>query len=532
MAAVRSRVRSPLQNPEPPAALGESAKENRKENEMSPLRRRHVIPLTLATALGVAASTAAQIIDDFETGSFAFGPDSLGFVPVGPGHAVDLSRGVTTYGQTWATLGAAIGDDGVVVGGPEGWRAELSWLSIEPVDVTYGGAYDRFIVKMTASDSVSVNVYLKEGPSIYWGGTATIGNADPEILFDDIVNSQYTDFHQVTDIAFAFGEYSAGGLGSYATVWSIHVGRSAYGFASVDALNEQFLWCPGCPPDFAASNVSTGGAAADWQRQQRIADVIPPDPVRSVRVDCFDDGGDVGLWGHTLGNALYWESAPYSTSRFTLVTELAQTGAKTPTLASVPALTVVDSDTIALQYVVRVDDANSGALLGSSVETVVWDVFPGQNLDFKAVSVTPIEPALRGGVTGGVSVAFTLEAVGPVDIALPLVTSQTTADWAPGATPTAAAALARTRPAGLTAAPSVTRSGTRFVLADPNPRSSALGVFDVTGRRVRLLSFAAGAADVPWDGRGEGGASLPAGVYFAALPEANGPVAARVTLVR
>jgi hypothetical protein len=502
---------------------------------MSPLRRRHVIPLTLAAALGVAASSAAQFIDDFETGTFAFGPDSVGVQPLGSGHAVSPTRVVTTFEGTWATLGSGVGDDGVVLNGPEGWQADFVWRPPQPADLTHGGAYDRFIVRMTASDSVSVQVCVEEGPVICasWSGTVTIGNADPEFLFADMVQSDLVDFHQITAVRFWFTDVAAGGLGSYATVWSIQVGRSAYGFASVDALDEQFLWCPGCPPDFAASNVSTGGAAADWQRQQRIADVIPPDPIRTIRVDCFDDGGEVGLWGETLGSAVYWESAPYSTSTFTLVTELIQTGAKIPALASPPVLTAVDAKTIALQYTVRVDDVNSGALLGNSVETVVWDVFPGQGLDFKAVSATPIEPALRGGVTGGVSLAFTLEAVGPVDIALPLVTSQTVGDWAAGAAPTAASWIGERAPvAGLSAAPSVTRSGTRFVLAVPHASARSLSVFDVTGRLVRRLSIAAETAEVSWDGRGETGAALPAGVYFAALPVAAGPLAARVTLVR
>ncbi|MGQ0723157.1 MAG: FlgD immunoglobulin-like domain containing protein [Candidatus Eiseniibacteriota bacterium] len=501
---------------------------------MSPVRRRHLILLTLTAAAGVAVPSAAQIIDDFEAGSFAFGPDSLDYMPVGPGHAVSPARGVTTYGQTWATLASGLGDDGVVMNGPEGWQANFEWRPPQPVDLTHGDAYDRFIVRMTASDSVSVQVCVEEGPVICasWSGTITIGNADPEFLFADMIQSDLVDFHQITAVRFWFTDVAAGGLGSYATVWSIDVGRSAYGLASVDVINQQFCWCTGCPPELSVIDVSFGSARGDHQKYARIGAIVPANPAFKVMVDSFDDGGAVGSWGQSLGNAVYWQNTPYSTSAFEFVTELVQTGVKVPTLASAPVLTVVDAKTIALQYVVRVDDSNSGALLGSSVETVLWDVFPGQGLEFKAVSVTPIEPALRGGVTGGANLGFTLETDGSVDTALPLMTSQTTADWAPGIAPTAAATLERGRLAGLTAAPSVTAAGTRFVLAEPRTHSGSLSVFDVTGRIVRRLSFAAGASAVSWDGCNDSGAALPAGVYFAALPEAGGPLATRVTLVR
>jgi hypothetical protein len=80
-----------------------------------------MIPLALAAALGVAAPSAAQIIDDFETGAFAFGPDSVGVQPLGSGHAVSPTRVVTTFEEAWATLGSGVGDDGIGLNGPEGW---------------------------------------------------------------------------------------------------------------------------------------------------------------------------------------------------------------------------------------------------------------------------------------------------------------------------------------------------------------------------------------------------------------------------
>jgi flagellar hook assembly protein FlgD len=63
-----------------------------------------------------------------------------------------------------------------------------------------------------------------------------------------------------------------------------------------------------------------------------------------------------------------------------------------------------------------------------------------------------------------------------------------------------------------------------------------LDVHDVTGRRVATLaegSLPAGRYDYTWDGRGEQGGRLGAGLYFVRLTIAGRPVAmARLALVR
>jgi hypothetical protein len=511
------------------------------EDEMSSIRPiatlrpfRKAPAWTLALALTVTGPAPAQVlIDDFETGSFTLGPDDNDGQAVGPGHALSPTRAVYTHGDSYASLGSTIGNDGVVMNGPPGWQVQMWWDSTAPIDITHGGIYDRFVFQMDSVDSVIVQVCVSEGPAMYWGGTKTLGNPDPEILLSDLTNSGLTDFHQVTDVEVWFTD-NGGFFGNYATVWNIRVGRSSLGFASVDVINQQFCWCAGCPPELSVIDVSIGSARGDYQKYARVGDIFPANPAFKVMVDMFDDGGAVGSWGEALGSAVYWDSTAYSTSTFDFVTEFVQTGTKTPTIASSPVLTVVDPATIALQYVVRVDDANTGALLGNSVETVMWDVFPGQGLEFKAASATPIEPALAGsGVTGGVQLSFTLEATGAVDIALPLVTSQTVADWAAGTTPTAVTPIPeRVGGAGLSAAPSITRSGTHLTFASPRPSAGTLHVFDVAGRIARRLDFATGATTVDWDGRGSSGSLLPPGVYFVSLPDAGNQFTARVVLVR
>lgn len=74
-----------------------------------------------------------------------------------------------------------------------------------------------------------------------------------------------------------------------------------------------------------------------------------------------------------------------------------------------------------------------------------------------------------------------------------------------------------------------------FALDSPSARDAEVAVFDVTGRRVRLLwrgRAEAGTLRIAWDGAGDDGRAAPAGLYFARAT-ARGEVAeARIIRVR
>jgi hypothetical protein len=78
----------------------------------------------------------------------------------------------------------------------------------------------------------------------------------------------------------------------------------------------------------------------------------------------------------------------------------------------------------------------------------------------------------------------------------------------------------------------------RGVIAFVTSRSGPLRaeVFDASGRRVRRLAWeprsAAGWHDLELDGRDDGGASLPAGVYFYRVESVDGIATGRFTLLR
>lgn len=73
----------------------------------------------------------------------------------------------------------------------------------------------------------------------------------------------------------------------------------------------------------------------------------------------------------------------------------------------------------------------------------------------------------------------------------------------------------------------------RFSL--PASDRAQLSVHDTTGRRIRMLLDArlpTGEQGVQWDGRDEGGRTVPAGVYFARLMSGPARGAARIVLIR
>jgi hypothetical protein len=158
-------------------------------------------------------------------------------------------------------------------------------------------------------------------------------------------------------------------------------------------------------------------------------------------------------------------------------------------------------------------------------ETIV-SVHPAQGATFAYAEVAP---ETGNGNGEGHTLQFVVSG-GAYTPASPLLEIFTTATYADDAGATGAPASAAVAAGGpvLSAHPSVTRGGVRFVLPSGSPEGTAIHVFDVAGHRVRTLASAAGEAR--WDGTGSDGLRAPAGVYFGRMPATRG--AARVVLLR
>ena len=86
--------------------------------------------------------------------------------------------------------------------------------------------------------------------------------------------------------------------------------------------------------------------------------------------------------------------------------------------------------------------------------------------------------------------------------------------------------------------PNPTRGSARIRFSLPSSVAGGapvrLGVYDLTGRKVRMLvneALGAGPHEATWDGRDDGGRALPAGLYFTRLEWAGLTTARRLTLV-
>lgn len=70
----------------------------------------------------------------------------------------------------------------------------------------------------------------------------------------------------------------------------------------------------------------------------------------------------------------------------------------------------------------------------------------------------------------------------------------------------------------------------------PQAAAGSVCVRDLTGRLVRVLrlgTFAHGRQTITWDGRGDGGETLPSGIYFVSFDTAAGVQdAVKVTLLK
>jgi hypothetical protein len=75
----------------------------------------------------------------------------------------------------------------------------------------------------------------------------------------------------------------------------------------------------------------------------------------------------------------------------------------------------------------------------------------------------------------------------------------------------------------------------RFTVGGDIARDVAVDIYDATGRRVRTLAAAAvapGAGSLTWDGRGDRGDVLPAGVYLASVRAGGEQQTLKLSLVK
>jgi len=85
------------------------------------------------------------------------------------------------------------------------------------------------------------------------------------------------------------------------------------------------------------------------------------------------------------------------------------------------------------------------------------------------------------------------------------------------------------------ARPNPVRDGTRFAYSLPQAGTVRLALYDVGGRRVRMIVDgirSAGSHNEAWDGRGDDGGPVSSGLYWARFEAAGRSFTRRVSVLR
>jgi len=202
-----------------------------------------------------------------------------------------------------------------------------------------------------------------------------------------------------------------------------------------------------------------------------------------------------------------------------------------PELSGLPGL-LVGGETFALTVPVLLRDSG-GVLSASSVATLLFDVFPGQELEFANVSLTPLNGESRD-ATRGFHVSFDLLEGGAVLPDAPLFDVTWISDFAPEPTPTGVRTGLRpdVSEASLWAQPSVTQGETQLRWTRASEQGTEIEIFNAAGRRVRKLTASPAAHHVDWDGRNDAGERVASGVYLVRLVVPSATLTTRVVVLR
>jgi len=484
--------------------------------------------LFLGSALPAAGQTAVipHTIDDFEAEPVTWFSTSFGLNvsrdPVGTGHLIGEDSGLTATPAGSAITGELTltpGDDSIEFGLTAGGTMDLWYEFQNAGDLSHGGYHHgiRAYVEVEVEDPswgarLQVTLYEKDGlaqsiEADLWGGYQSVDFPFADFSSVDVANIEKMTVRTYT-------------LDPEATVRIELIDR--YRFGAFLIYYDLTFDSPFTAQWFAQLFGQGRSVSGSDSVELTLAGSTAPAP---PELTAYGNGDGRGSTGATAAAAAYWsDPGVYPTSRFDYDVRL-QPDAEGIRVTGLPVI-VPQTNGVMLRYGVELTDTGE-----KSIQTMYWDVPPGQTVQMSGVTVEPVD----GMVQDGFRIGFDLIAAGGADPGLPLVTMMLTADRAPGGSaPTPAPLLesaGNAEPSHLTARPGVTRTGTTFRLSRPAEIGGSLTVLDVTGRRVRELTVTAGADAVTWDGRDGSGGAVASGVYWA-IHERSGADAARVVVIR
>ena len=496
--------------------------------------------LALAVALSIASPAAAVVIDSFESGPFSVSRSTEGsdheLQTPNPAHCIATQRevfvnyGPTSQGVMSAELVPASNvDDGIVASYSDNWGNFNLIYSGGPWDLTAGGTLNQLSLRIVGGGpGIGLYLYVKDDGGSFNSREAVLsGTGDYNFLLSSFAPADPTS---ITELHFYFTSTTGGSI----TVQNIST-TSGSGVTLIYGIDT--------PTTFTYLCTSRGANTIGWDwaigwptlpvlaGPQLTVTGLSGSDCQGVLFEGYDSAPGGGFGEMALVDVT-WQAPTFDDAAFEMYLITDPTAPYVAQLVGDPVVTLHES-AFTVGYDVQISD-----LLGVPDGTVHQDLIvsaaPGQEMYFDYADVLPYFSG--GGVGYSLSFGITAADVDPADPLLEIYTTGSFADDA-GFTGVGPGALEPLL-ANLAAHPSVTRSGTRFVLSgtglegvrseEDRPGGRTIEIFDVAGRRVRELPIRGGEAR--WDAADAHGRRVPAGVYFGRASGSSGT--ARVVILR
>lgn len=500
----------------------------------------------------IPPAAAQPVIDDFETGTFHLtapaGSFVTGFSSVSsPAHALTAFREVRLASNELPAKGDleawTIVDDKVrFTFGPGGGSVSLIYNPPSPVDLTDAGQNDRIEVAISPSTVGGyVHLWLYDqtgGIDAHTLPTSAGAHVFPFLAMTGV---------DPTQVSYMFVQIENPEVSAY-DVRDIRAMRTNATPLRFDVPTETVVGPP-FPVDPLIFTV-TDQMPSDLQKITLLnATKIASGAAAGVALTGMDSGGDTepGFVG-AVSTSWNEPGRPFESTAFELQVDIsALSGVQPqPFLPALPVITTTPTGFL-LEFDVHFP-SDEGPVVRTSRRHMPFDTLPGQALQFENVRVHPPDPGMASrraepvadplpavyaaGTTTGFRVTFDAVLAGDVDPGAPLFETTFTGDCRPEAATGVAGLDAPIGDQALHAQPTVTRTGTHLLLAQPAAFAGRIDLFDVTGRFLRRLEVAPGSRESFWDGGDSGGQPAAAGVYFARFADGRRDHVARIVLVR
>ncbi len=490
----------------------------------------------LTPMLSAPAASASTIIDSFETGDFSLALSSPGWMLhstlPNASHCIASDREVSmTYpssalGPMTCSLVPLSGqDDAMEIMFPAVHGIVELFYDGGPWDLTEGGTQSRISVRVTGGGpSTSLSITLDD---VFLSSGTKSHNINGAGTYQFSLSDWYADVTLIEKISIKMTSYDATPLGIQ-DIRTLSTLNTPLTWTHVDT--GPLVYLCGSPAAGATPGLTARGSGNtlswDWTTAWASPETLAGPVLQVAGVggpNCSDvtfDASGSGAYGGMV--TIDWGSPTFDSAAFDMFFTTDPSAGYLVQPVGKPVITM-HGDSFVIGHDVEISDV-FGVPDGVVHQELIVSPHPGQELYVDYVDALP----WAGGSDVGYSLSFAVTGAA-FDPALPLLEMFTTATYSDDAGATGAAVRdAMPSSSALAAHPSVTRSGTRFVLPSDAAERAIVDVFDVAGRRVRRLEARSG--EVAWDGAGENGARVPAGAYFGRVEGVAG--AARVIVLR